>query len=322
MDDRFLHDQRRDPDPAFARDLRERLRAGEGEAPERRFRLAPALAAAAAVAVVAGLVFLPSVRAAAQGLLDFFRVRNFAAVEFDPARIERLRATQNDPAMFLFDHKEVLQDPGPRQTYASAAEAAAAAGLTLLTPAELPSGLALDRVEVQGEARARFTASTARLRALLDALDLRDVEVPRELDGATVAVHLQPLVAQVYRKDKLEASLMQSMSPEVDLPAGADPAQLGEIGLRILGLDDGEARRFAGSVDWRNTLVVPVPAGASSFREVTVGGGRGLLVTTRERADGRTRSGALLLWTAGDRVLALAGNLEERDLLLMAESVR
>jgi hypothetical protein len=26
MDDKFLHDQRRDPDPAFARDLRDRLR--------------------------------------------------------------------------------------------------------------------------------------------------------------------------------------------------------------------------------------------------------------------------------------------------------
>jgi hypothetical protein len=322
MDDRFLHDQRRDPDPAFARGLRERLGRDEGEAPEHRFRLAPALAAAAAVAVVAGVVFLPSVRAAAQGLLDFFRVRNFAAVEFDPARIERLRATQNDPAMFVFDRKEVLQDPGPRQTFATVPEAAAAAGLLLRAPAELPSGLALDRVEVQGEARARFTANTARLRALLDALDLRDVEVPRELDGATVAVHLQPVVAQVFRKDKLEVSLMQSMSPEVDLPAGAEPERLGEIGLRILGLDAGEARRFARSVDWRNTLVVPVPAGASAFREVTVGAGRGLLVTTRERADGRERHGALLLWADGDRVFALAGNLAERELLLMAESVR
>jgi hypothetical protein len=119
--------------------------------------------------------------------------------------------------------------------------------------------------------------------------------------------------------------LVQANSPEVTLPTGVDLAQLGEIGLRILGLDPAEARRMASTIDWTSTLVVPVPSNASSFREVTVHGQRGLLVTTNGDPAGTPngrRAGAIVMWTEGDRVFALAGNLDSMELMQMAESVR
>lgn len=322
-DDRFLHEHRRDPAAGFSRRLRERLRADEDirSAPVWR----PLLAAAAALVVVAGLFAFPAVRAGAQSMLDLFRVRSFVAVPFDETRVEKLRSLDHDNAMMIFDRQEVILEPGSPVTHASPGMASAAAGFSVATPGYLPNGLALDSVKVTGEGRARLGVSTARLRELLTALDLRDVEVPSGLDGQMLEVHMYPVVSQTYRAEKRRLTLLQSRSPEVSLPTGVDLARLGELGLRILGLDSGEARRIASTVDWRSTMLVPVPVNASSFRSVTVQGQQGLLITTTGEANAkgrRRRAAALVMWTEGDRVFALEGTLQDSDLLQVAESVR
>ena len=322
-DDKFLKEYRKDPSPGYALRLRETLRAEEDERPARAWR--PMLAAAAALAVVAALFAFPAVRAGAQSLLDLFRVRNFVAIPFDAARLEKLRSLDNDKAMLVFDRHEVIQEPGPPEVQASPAMASAVVGFTVESPTYLPEGLVIDTVAVTHEGRMRLGVSTARLREVLAALDLRDVEVPAGLDGQDLMVHMYPVVAQSYRSASRRLELVQSRSPEVSLPAGMDLARLGEMGLRILGLDAGEARRIAGSVDWRSTLLVPVPTNASSFRAVTVQGNQGLLVTTtREGAadGGRRRGGTVVMWTEGDRVFALQGTLGPPDMMQVAESVR
>jgi hypothetical protein len=182
----------------------------------------------------------------------------------------------------------------------------------------------LDTVLVQGEGAARITLHTSRLRSLLDALDLRDVQVPPGLDGRQLTVRMPPAVIQQFQGGRRVAHLVQASSPEVALPPGADLAQLGEIGLRVLGLEPDEAHRVATAVDWRSTLLVPVPVNAASFRQVNVQGHAALLVTSDAGGtDGhRRREGSLLLWTEGDRVMALAGDLRDMDLVQIAESLR
>ena len=322
-DDKFLHTFRRDPEPGFARRLRERLRPDEDARPARAWR--PLLAATAALAVVAALFVFPAVRAGAQAMLDLFRVRSFVAVPFDAERFEKLRSLDRDNAMMIFDRQHVIQEPGRPVVHSSPATASAVVGFNVETPGYLPDGLALDTVKVSGEGRARLGVSTARLRELLAALDLRDVEGPAGLDGQELEVHMHPVVSQSYRAGKGRLTLLQSRSPEVSLPAGVDLARLGEVGLRILGLDAGEARRIAASMDWRGTLLVPVPTNAGSFRSVTVQGNPGLLITTtgEEKAGGeRRRAGSVVMWTEGDRVFALEGTLRPPDMIQVAESVR
>jgi len=324
-DDKFLQEFRRDPPAGYARRLRETLREQEEGAPARAWR--PLLAAAAAlIAVVAALFAFPAVRAGAQSLLDLFRVRSFVAVPFDGARMDKLRALDRDhAAMMIFDHKDVLQEPGPPVVQSSLAAAAGPAGFSVAAPAYLPAGLALDTVAVSREGRARLSVSASRLRDLLAALDLNDVDVPAGLDGQQIAVHTLPVVIQSYRSDRHRLSLIQARSPEISLPTGVDLPRLGEIGLRILGLDASEARRIAASLDWRSTLLVPVPTNASSFRSVTVRGNPGLLITTT-KPDGagadRRRAGTVVLWTEGERVFALRGTLDPEDVMQVAESVR
>jgi hypothetical protein len=319
-DDRFLESYEREPRAAFVTGLRHRLEAADEAAVAPRFTWRPVLVGASALATVVALFAFPSVRAFAQSMLDMFRVRNFAAVSYDPARLEKLRAMKQDNAMLIFDHKEVQQDPGPPSIQPSAGMASAVAGFPVATPSYLPRGLSADTIAVSGEGRARFGVTTARLRDVLASLDLRDVEVPSGLDGKTIDVHSYPVVVQKFRGANSRLALVQSRNPDVSLPTGVDLARLGEIGLRIMGVDAGEARRMAGSIDWRSTLIVPVPANAGTFRQVTVHGNPGLLVTVTG-AEGQRRGGTIVLWTESDRVYALQGTLGPEDMMQVAESV-
>src|SRR5438552_467447 len=115
MDDKFLYDARRPPRREFAEQLRARLGGEALPAPHRATaRHMPAWAGIAAAVAIGALAFaLPSVRASAQAFLDLFRVRNFAAVPVDPARIDQLENGRLDLKQLLGDHVETLQEPGP-----------------------------------------------------------------------------------------------------------------------------------------------------------------------------------------------------------------
>lgn len=323
MDDRMLHEYRREPDPRFASDLRERLRRLERRRAllsRRATRIVGAVAAAAAIAVVFAV---PSVRVSAQAVLDVFRVRRFAAVPFKESRRDLLESMSKDEGPVIFDREQKLIDPGPPIYVTSREAAAAKAGFVVQEPGYLPAGLVADSLFVQGEAAARVAVSEAKLRALLQRLDIDDVSVPAGLDGQWVEVRKPPMVMQRFRNEKRRAMLLQAPSPEVKLPAGWNLEQLGEIGLRVLGLDARDAKRIAKATDWRGTFLVPLPMNASSFRQVDVRGQSGLLITTSERtADGKgRRERSVLMWSTGDRVFLLRGDLGQQDLLRMAESV-
>jgi hypothetical protein len=324
MDDRLLHEIRSAPDPRFARGLRERLRRQEEPRPAPPRRMAPLLAAAAAVTLVVTLFAVPSVRVSAESVLDLFRVRRFAAVEYSASRMETLRSLEKETALLVFDREEKLRDPGPRRHVPSLEAAGSAAGFRVSAPGYLPDGLAPDSVFIQDEGSMRLTVSESRLRTLLDRLELRDVAVPAGIDGRWIEVRQPPIVIQQFRGGGRRAFLLEARSPEVSVPAGMDVERLAEVGLRVLGLDAGEARRIARATDWRSTLVVPVPMNASTFRQVTVRGQSGLLITTASAtgADGhRHREGTAVLWTEGDRVFGLQSNLGAPDVMQMAESV-
>jgi len=328
MDEKFLESARREPRPEFTTDLRAKLARQAATTREpRRLALRPELAIAAGVvlAAAAALIAFPSVRASAEAFLDLFRVRNFTAVSFDRARMDKLRSLDAGKGLMVLEHASgEAQAPEPI-VYPNAEAAGAAAGLDVRQPGYLPAGFALDTVMVEAQGESRMTVNEPKLRALLDALDLHDVTIPPGLNGQSVTVRRPPVVIQHFRRGRSEIALIQARSPEVTLPPGVDLERLGEIGLRILGLDAGEARHIAASIDWHSTLVIPVPLEASSFRHVTVQGNPGLLIQSRGEAGTeheRIREGTVILWSEGDRVFGVMSGLSGPDLIQVAESVR
>lgn len=325
MDDRFLDEQRREPRPEFSRQLRARLRAADdAAAPRGAFRFRPAFAAALALAAFAASFTFPAVRATAQQVLDLFRVREFAIVHVDESRLDKLKAANVDGEN-LFGPVEKLQDPGPQRVFADVAAAERTLGRPLAKASFVPAGMQADTVFVSGEARGRLTLHTRPLRALMDLMEVNDLDLPADLDGKTAELHMPEMVVQTWRNERRRLAFVQAASPEVALPAGADLERLGEIGLRCMGVGRDEARRLAKTIDWRSTLVVPVIASATNFRQVSVNGARGVLLETREMhsPDGRMKGGgSVLTWTRDGRLYALLGRAGDIDLVQMAESVR
>jgi len=315
MDDQFLHDLRRAPSPEFAARLRADLRA-QGVPSRARGRSAAAqwLAAAAAVAAVSFAFTFPEVRAGAAAFLDLFRVVNFAGVRFDPQRLAGLKAG-GVGLPSLFGEIEPLTESSLPVSYASPAEAGQTTGIEVRVPTWMPPEWTLAETVVSAEHSARVTANTAKLQTVLDALALDDVRLPEGLDGQVATVHLPAVVALTYRDGPRALRLFEARSAEISFPAGFDVPALAQAALRILGLDRDEAYRMAYAIDWRNTLVVPVPVDAASFRQVDVAGTDGLLI---ERARGE----CLLLWSTNGQMYALAAPLGAAAMLEIAHSLQ
>ena len=326
MDEQTLYCLRRPPPEDFKRTLRASLLQQKAQAaagPPRLMRLAAAIVACLALA---GAFAVPSVRAAATAFLDMFRVVHFAALPVDSGSLQQLRDSGLDLRGLLSDQVQVLEKAGPPTSYATPAAAGAAAGFHVELPSWMPVGWNTEAsaVWVTGPSSARITANTARLAQILASLNINDVAVPQGIDGRTATVRTSPAVRVIWRHEQQSVELVESPSPQVDFPSGTDLPALAEIGLRIMGLSRNDAYRFAQSIDWRSTLVVPIPANLASFRQVTVQGASGLLLE-RVRASGGAqhgKAGAIVMWSDGSRVFALSGNLGADQLLEMAQTLQ
>jgi hypothetical protein len=320
MNDDFMQSAWRKPPPPFSAQLRERLRHLDAQraASPRRRRVLQAVACAASLLLAVGLVTLPSVRAAAETFLDLFRVVNFVAVPVATNRVTALQRGLDLPRM-LGEQVHMVQAPGAPQSVATAGQAGTLSGITVDLPSWLPDGLTLQGIEVLGEQRWTVAASGQKLQQVLDTLGITDLTVPPGLDGQTASIHLYPSVRVSYGTQAGHVLFIQARQPEAVLPPGTDLPLLAEIGLRVLGLEPNEARRFANSVDWRTTLLVPVPASVANFHQVDLGAGTGLLIETAATAGPRQSQ---LLWSSGDSVFALIGDVRPDELFEMARSTQ
>jgi len=161
------------------------------------------------------------------------------------------------------------------------------------------------------------------------AVGVDDPDIPASWNGATIQVQAPPVVMMRYHRGADDFVLLQSRNPAIEVPEGVDLARLGTLGLRMTGMTSEEARLFARTIDWRSTLLVPIPVQGGTFREVEVGGQKGLLVTSMQQpkasADGTPRSGrwrSVLLWADGGEIFALDGPGQGIEILEMAQSIR
>jgi hypothetical protein len=329
MSDDFITRLKEEPRPEFAADLRRRLDEEREPARRKTGRLAPLMAWAAAVSL-AGFAFMPpTVRATAREFLDLFRVKKFAAIQVDPERLSRLRSGDLDLKSLVSEQVEVLEPARKPETVDGPETAGMDAGIVVRKPSTLPQGAALAEVAVAHPGSFRVTLDIAKVEALARAMGVDDASLPAEWDGARVQVDAPPVVVLRYRRGQDDFALLQSRNPEVKLPEGVDLTRLGTLGLRMAGMSPEEARLFARTIDWRSTVLVPIPVDGGTFREVEVGGRKGLLVTSRHAprssADGAVRSSSrwhsVVLWAEGSEVFALHGPGQGIEVLEMARSI-
>jgi hypothetical protein len=334
LDDKFLRDLKKQPSPEFAGRLRSTLRALPSNARESTASAADYkrwFAAAASIAIVGFAFTLPSVQAGAQAFLDFFRVKQFTGVEFDAERLQSLDLSGISPEAIFGKIEPLTEAPQEPVSYATTADAAAAAGIPVRTPAWVPPGFERTAITASSEYAARITVNVAGLQAVLDTLGLADVELPDNLDGQTATVRVPPIVTQTYVNDDFVSQqtgrafdrsihVIQAESPDVAFPAGLDLSKLAYAGLRVFGMPRDEAYRMSVTIDWRTTLIVPVPAKALAYRPINVAGNEGLLITGLARDE--TFPGGMLMWSAGGKTFAVVGAAGGDELLEIAQTLQ
>lgn len=273
--------------------------------------------AIALVAVVV-LLALPPVRAAADQLLNIFRVQNVVFVPVSRERMEQLQQLNfNGETLFVTPPQ---QTGGSREmrSVASIDEAATLVGFPPAQPG-LSRPITQTEFAVSDRSTFEFQVNVESARELLRLAGVNDVVLPDALGAAPIVATMSPAVTARYAGDGYEVMLVQGVSPQVTLPDGVEMQQLGYAALRMLGMEARQAATLAAQIDWRTTLVFPFPADISALRQVSVGGSPGLLVSGQERGEEYQS----LYWQRGERFYILSGRgLSTNEFLAVAESVR
>lgn len=276
-------------------------------------------AVGAALAVISLLLF-PPVRAAADELLQIFRVREVVFLPIDPARINQLEELDVAGVTLFTNEPTVLNTPAPPRDVASVEEAGQAVGFPVRAPATLPETPTESQITVRDRTLLSMQVNVDALRQLLTIAGINDVTLPDALGAEPITVDVSAWAAQRYAGQDWSIELYQGRSPDVTLPDGVDLAALGRIGLRVLGMSADEAETISRQIDWTSTLVVPILPQIQDVRSVTVNNREGLLVGTSE-ADGKSW---FLYWQENDQfyILEANGAISDAAVLAAANSLR
>lgn len=294
-----------------------------------QFRVRLAAVGVVAVALLALLVAVTPLGAVADEFVNRFRVQQFAAITV-PMDMVSSFATQADmisPEQRDQLHQELERlaqftttfQEGSVRTVDSLDEAAGVLGREPATPGHLPEPLAgvVPRFMVGDAGTTAVTIDVARAQTFLEGIGLHFASLPDPVVSPTVTVtlHVPASVAQVYERGDRTLVVGEMDSPELILPETIDPELLREDLLSLPGLPPDLVAQIRAVRDWRETLIIPVPADAIT-RQVTLHGVSGLLIESPQ--DGT----AVVLWQKDGVLHAVGGTFDGETVLAVAESVR
>jgi hypothetical protein len=291
-------------------------------------------AAAAAAAIVCVFVFTP-VGTLAQSFLTIFEPQQFVAVPVSRADLGSLPDLQRFGTVVARTTPQMREVAGP-------AQAAAAARLRVEVPHWLPADVPhTAHYAVTSGSDTTFTFSAAIARSNTPPQARRTSAMPRNLDGAVLEVATHPAVIIAYgttlpplrTAPHLEGSRRQfndddgpakSLPPLVIVQApvpnvtstGATVAQIEDYLLRQPGVSPSLAAEIRSIGDPETTMPIPIPIERAFGLRVTVQGVSGLGVGDN------TGVGGVVVWQRGGIIYAVAGQLPQRDILAIAESLR
>jgi hypothetical protein len=266
------------------------------------------VAGAAGVAALVGLLAIPQVQALASEFLSIFRVEKFVLVGVSEERMEQIQAAVGEGTQFG-EHETISGGEEPQEA-ASLDEAASLAGFSpLQADASFgdPSGIMVSSTSV-----VRYRPDVAAIREVFSALNLDPEIIPANIDGQPFDITIPAGVMATYGKGNKVIAVSQVPSPTLSVPDGVDSQKLGEAMLQLLGMSADDAARMSQSIDWTSTLVVPVPQGLDSIREVTVRGTTALLYEGSGSPDKKNKKNAqgssTVVWQSDGYLYSVTGN--------------
>jgi anti-sigma factor RsiW len=297
-----------------------------------RWRLAWAASLAAAILLLS-LAF-PSARGFAQRLLATLRVEKVQTINLDLNSLDGKinRRVQQGIAQMISDKAVVTTD----EKAMSAASQESASNLAGFPVRLLSARQDAPHFEIEGAHAFHMTVDRARLQDFLDQAGRPDLVLPATLDGATVSVQVPRFARVSYgncghfdagdgqqgsssdptpAKDCLH--LVEAPSPLVNVPSDLNLQQLAETVLGLAGMNPVQARKFCQTVDWKSTLVLPVPSSVRSYESVDVNGVTGTLMYT----SGRRSPSYVLIWVKDGIIYCLVGMGDPSQAVQLADSL-
>ncbi len=303
----------------------------------RRSRFAWAASLAAAVLLLS--LMFPATRSFAQRLLATLRIERVQTVSLDLGPLGSNSSQQPLQALskLLSDNTVVTTDEKPFSASSQDAASQAAGFPVRLLSARTDT----PAFEITGAHAFHLTLDRSRLQDILDEAGRSDLLLPSSVDGAPVSVQMPRAVAVQYgacAKHNAQGAtqpttsadpcllLLQAPSPTINVPSDLNIQQLAETGLQFAGWTPVKASEFCKTVDWKTTLVVPIPAGVQSYETATVNGIRGTLMHFANNHGGGP--GFALVWvdnqtTPGNSMIySLAGQGDGSSAVQLASSLQ
>jgi hypothetical protein len=164
----------------------------------------------------------------------------------------------------------------------------------------------------------RLTFDKQKTRAYFDSMNRKDVALPDNLDGATLAVSLPPIVILEYGGTNGKPAVMvgEARAVEMGVEGKASLDDVRSFLLTMPGLPDDLARQLRSIQDWRSTLPIPVPVDKISWQDTTVSGAPGYLLNDN------TGLGSAVIWQANGQIYGVAGPMKATDLRKLAETLK
>jgi hypothetical protein len=282
--------------------------------------------------VLAISLMFPATRGFAQRLLATLRVERVQTINLDFSAmntgvssqpLEMLAKMLSDNAVVTTNEKETRAD-----SQAAATQAAGFPVRMLSLRTDEPT------FSVSGAHAFHLTLDRSRLQDVLDQAGRPDLLLPATLDGATVSVEVPRAVALTYgnckkgdQQDPGESPstnpclmVMQAPSPIINVPSDLNIQQLAEIGLQLAGWSPVKAREFCQTVDWKSTLVLPIPRTVQSYETVSINGVRGTLMHFPE--SNPKRPSFALIWVDDGMIYSLIGKGESSSAVQLASSLQ
>lgn len=285
----------------------------------RRF-FAPLVGAAAAAALLVSALTLTPVGSYAQGFITIFTPKQFAAVPISQADISALAALHDYGTMSPIEKTKPLQ-------FNNVAAASAAAGMPVVAPASLPSGVpnTPSYVVVPGQSGS-FTFSAEKARATAAAKGTSPPPMPPNIDGSSLQVTTGAAVLAIYPSTSPRSGAQgqetapalavgQTRAPVIQA-TGVSVPDLEQYLLAQPGISPDLAQAIRALGDPTTTLPVPIPLNKAISHPVQVQGVSGLAI-----ADS-TGIGGGIVWEKNGMIYGVGGTFSEDVLLSVANSLR
>jgi Putative zinc-finger len=291
------------------------------------------IGAVAATILLCSLAF-PFGRGLAQRFLGTLRVEKVQPVRLDFSALDGNRPLQEMLRQMISDKVVVTADEKP-QPASSAADASQLAGFSAHV---LGARTDAPKFIVGGQHAFHMTIDRTRLQDIFDQAGRADLLLPATLDGANVWVNVprsimveygdcpeghpagaaQTAPAQVHSGAWANCLALQEVpSPLVNMPSDLNLQQLAEIGFQLAGMNATQARSLGQTIDWKSTLVLPIPRFASSYSQVAVNGVQGTLI----EGSGRRGPDYVLVWVKNGIIYGLVGHGDSSNAVALANSL-